>query len=333
MDVGRTRKTDKHLPRGVYRKHGAYWLARYEGGKKRWRRLAATYPEALQELARLEAPAGSAATVEELIRSYSAEELPGKAERTISGRVQQFREVVKVFGAMAPEDIEPAHVWRYWRERGASEQARHEISALSALLTYARRIGARIAPNPCFGLQLPGSPPRRRYVTTEEYQAVRALAPPMIRYAMDLALYAGMDQSTIRRLERRHVTDEGLLFARGKTDVLQLVEWNEALREAVRGALALRPQLRRAVICNRRGEPYTLDGFQAQWQRVMRKVSKAGLARFHFHDIRAKSASDAGSDQEAADRLGHMDPALTRRVYRRQPKRAPALKIVDKPKE
>jgi len=37
-----------------------------------------------------------------------------------------------------------------------------------------------------------------------------------------------------------------------------------------------------------RGRPYNLDGFQAQWQRVMRKAIKAGVERFHIHDLRAK---------------------------------------------
>ena len=51
--------------------------------------------------------------------------------------------------------------------------------------------------------------------------------------------------------------------------------------------------------------------------------------RFTFHDLRAKSASDSASDQDAADRLGHGDVKLTRDTYRRLPRRAAALKILD----
>jgi hypothetical protein len=36
----------------------------------------------------------------------------------------------------------------------------------------------------------------------------------------------------------------------------------------------------------------------------------------HFHDLRAKSASEAETDQAAADRLGH---DVTQRVYRQLP--------------
>ncbi len=131
--------------------------------------------------------------------------------------------------------------------------------------------------------------------------------------------------------ERRHLTDRGIEFTRpklaGRDPTPQLIEWSEQLRACVRNLLNLRPQVRQYLVCNRRGRPYTLDGFQAQWQRVMRKAKAAGLVeRFRFHDLRAKSASDAASDQDAADRLGHADPTFTRRVYRRLPRVAKPLK-------
>ena len=92
-----------------------------------------------------------------------------------------------------------------------------------------------------------------------------------------------------------------------------------------------RPQLRRFLICNRKGGKYTLDGFQSQWRRALERAVKAGLKQtFRFHDLRAKSASDAKSDQEAADRLGHGDVELTREVYRRLPREAEALSILDR---
>jgi hypothetical protein len=54
-------------------------------------------------------------------------------------------------------------------------------------------------------------------VLDEEFLLVRKLAQPMIGCAMDLALLAGLDEGTIRQLERRHLADEGILFERSKT--------------------------------------------------------------------------------------------------------------------
>jgi integrase len=329
--VGRRRKHDRHLPERVYLHHGAYFYVNPLGV---WKRLAVDYSEALRALAGLLASAAPGSTIEQLVAKYDVEELTSKAEKTRKGRRQEFKMIVKVFGKMSAEAIEPHHVWTYWKRRGCIEQARHEIRALSALLTFARRMGARTRPNPCFGLQLPQSQPRERYVTDEEFLLVRDLAQPMVGYAMDLALLGGFDEATIRTLERRNLTEEGIAFERGKTFAKtgerQLREWNEELRLTVNAILRERPQLRRVLICNRKGRAYTPDGFQSQWQRLMGRAMKAGLKeRFHFHDLRAKSASDATTDQEASDRLSHASVATTRKWYRRLPRRAPALKIIE----
>jgi integrase len=331
MPVGRRRTSNQHLPRGVYRKHGAYYLVRNEGDRKRWTRLGAEYPEALAQLARIMAGTAAPLSVEALIARYEVDELPRLADRHRRNRQADLRRLAKTFGHMPPAAITPAMVTEYWRRSGESEGTRHRIRSLSALLTFGRQIGAMNGPNPCYGLHLPRAAPRRRYVSDAELEIVRSVAAPMMRGAIDLAVLAGMDGATIRGLERRHLTDRGIEFTRpklaGRDPTPQLIEWSEQLRACVRDLLALRPQVRQYLVCNRRGRPYTLDGFQAQWQRVMRKAKKAGLAeRFRFHDLRAKSASDAASDQDAADRLGHADATLTRRVYRRLPRVAKPLK-------
>jgi hypothetical protein len=49
---------------------------------------------------------------------------------------------------------------------------------------------------------------------------------------------------------------------------------------------------------------------------------------FTFHDLRAKSGSDAEDVQEANDRLAHDDMRTTQVVYRRKPRRArPGRKV------
>lgn len=325
--MGRTRKTNRHLPRGVYYHHGAYWFGRYENGRKRWTRLAADYPEALAKFSQLLQGAAAELNMSALIARYQLEELPRKALTSQQREKYRLPILAKVFGEMRPEDIEPHHVWQYWRERGETVGARHEIRLLSCILTFGRRIGALTKPNPCYGLRLPDEPRRERYVTDAEFLAVRALAPKMVAYAMDLALLCGMDRSTILSLERRNITSEGIEFTRRKTGERQLIRWNDDLRETVDAILREPPRLRAALICTRNGRPYTADGFKTLWHRTMEAAVAQGIERFHFHDLRAKSASDADSDQAAADRLGHQSAALTRRVYRRLPRQAEPAKL------
>lgn len=328
MPVGRTRRIDKHLPARVYLRHGAYYHVSKNG---KWTRLGTTYPEALTALGRLLDSTNPVSSVSALIARYEIDVVAKRNVEQQSHLRHLLKNVRAVFGEQRPDDIEPHDIWQYWLQRGETQMARHEIGALSAVMTHGRRIGAVSGANPCHGLKLPKARARERYVTDAEFLLVRSVAPPMVAHAMNLALACGMDRSTILGLERRNLTDRGIEFVRRKTGERQLIEWTAELREIVDAIKAERPQLRQALVCNRRGRCYTPRGFGALWQDTMARALKAGLAeRFHFHDLRAKSASDSESDQAAADRLGHRDVALTRRVYRRLPRVAAPLKILDK---
>ena len=57
-------------------------------------------------------------------------------------------------------------------------------------------------------------------------------------------------------------------------------------------------------------------------------TGRGRLSPFTFHDLRAKSGSDAEDVQEANDRLAHDDLRTTEVVYRRKPRRArPGRKV------
>lgn len=326
-EVGAKRTRDFDLPKRVYRKNGAFW---YVDADNKWHRLAPLddYAAMLKALGVLLSDA-PAETIETLWASYQHHVLPKLAEKTQSGRRNDMKKPLVFFGKMRPKDVEPHHIWTFWRERGETEQARHEIRAVSALLTYARQTGARATDNPCYNLKLPGAKPRTLYVDDDWFYAVRDRAPTMIGYAMDLAWCAGLDKATIISLERRHVVPTGLEVDRQKTGKPQLIE-GEDLVTILKQALGENPQLRRFVICRRDGKAFSSSGFSTAWERLMVKCVKAGIERFHFHDLRAKSGSDAESDKEAQERLGHADEQVTRRHYRRLPQRSKALRILDK---
>jgi integrase len=314
----------------MYQKRGAYYFV---GQDNIWQPLGRDYPEALKKYAAILAGNAPGHTIELLWAKYQVEVLPNLAKKTQSGRRNDMTKPLEVFGQMNPQDVEPHHIWTYWRERGETEQARHEIRAFSALMTYARQSGARKGPensNPCFKLGLPGAKARDLYVTDAAFYAVRDVAPTMLGYAMDLAWCAGLDSGTIRLLEWRNVTKTGLLFERGKTQKLQQIDGDD-LVTILRQLRQQRPQVRRSIICARNGRPYTADGFQSAWQDAMAKAIKLKRLkpedRYHFHDIRAKGGSEADSDEAAADLLGHADKRVTRKHYRRLPQRSQAIQI------
>jgi len=331
-EVGRKRTRDFDLPKRVYRKNGSFW---YVDRCNEWHKLAPLddYAEMLKVLGALLSKDEPLNTIELLWASYQTNALPKLAEKTQSGRRNDMKKPLEVFGKTDPQDIEPHHIWTYWRERGETEQARHEIKAISALLTYARQVGARKGQensNPCYDLKLPGAKARDLYVTDAMFFAIRDIAPTMLGYAMDLAWCAGLDSGTIRRLEWRNVTKTGLLFERGKTRKLQQID-GEDLVSILRKLRQERPQVRRSIICARNGKAYTADGFQSAWQDAIAKAVRLGRLnpedKYHFHDLRAKGASEAESDEAASDLLGHGDVQVTRKHYRRLPQRSQAIQI------
>jgi integrase len=153
--------------------------------------------------------------------------------------------------------------------------------------------------------------------------------PVMIQCAMDLAVLTGLRPGDLLRLTRGNLMDDGIEIETSKTGKRILIEWSEALRSAVKRALAEAPQVRQPIVCNLQGKAYTVDGFNTIFYRRMSALVKkpdSGLVeRFQFRDLRAKSASD-DTVEAASKRLGHADPKITERVYRRKAERAKPLR-------
>jgi integrase len=219
------------------------------------------------------------------------------------------------------------HVCQYRDKRGAKTPtaANRELEVLAHVFRYAVEWGV-IEQNPCREVRKLRLPKRRRYVEDWEYNAVYEIASPMMRVAMDLAILTGLRRGDLLRLSRDDLKDDGILVQTAKTGVPLLIEWSDELRAVVDQAKHLPPQVRRTLIANQLGKPYTGDGFDSNWQSTMKRaLRKTELKeRFRFNDLRAKSASD-DSLEAATQRLGHMDSQTTQRWYRRKPARVKPL--------
>lgn len=322
--MGRRRKFDKHLPRRMYLRRGSYYFASPTG---RWYPLGKEYALAMAEYGRLTGPHQPCRTVGDVIARYRIDVLPHKAKSTQKEQARQLTRLCEVFGDMLPDDITVQHVYRYMDARSQfPTAARHEVSLLGHVFVKAIRWGAATK-NPAHGIEKPRSQPRDRYVADQEFTAVRRLAIPSLQIAMDLALLTGLRRGDLLSLTRDSLTDEGLLVKSQKTGKALLFEYSPELLEVLKRAKKLPPQLPgHYLIRTREGKPYSPSGFAANWQRLMRKAQKNGIEKFTFHDIRAKSASDSASLQEASERLGHTSMAITDRVYMRVPHRVKPLK-------
>jgi integrase len=301
----------------VYLKHGGYW---YVDRLNKWHKLGVDYSAALNRYAGL-VDDTETNTVNGLITKYIAKVFPKLSPATRKSRLRDFKNVRKVFGEMLPATVKPSDAWTHFENRGSHQGARHEIRALSAVLGWGVKWGA-LDVNPLHDIGFPTFKPRDRYVTDEEFLKVRAVAHPMVRIAMNIALITGSRQTDILKLDRKQVAAGVLKVQQSKTKKKVFFPVAGSLEENITAALAMPPQVRQFVIVNRKGKPYTESGFQTQWKRAMTKAYPNLEDRFMFRDLRAKSISDADTLEEARIRAGHADSRITQEVYRRLPELA-----------
>lgn len=310
--MGRTRTKNKHLPRHMQHKHGAYYHVATVSGKLRWLRLSDNYGEALRKWAELEgAELDQRWTVGMALAHYLQVSEKRLRPATLANYAEGAKKLIPVFGTMAIEDLRRDHVYRYMVERG-NVAANRERALLSAVYTHLLNSGLMRGENPAAGLRFRNEEKvGKRYVTDDEFRALLAAASIRMRPLLRLAYLTGMRQSDILALELTNATEQGIAYIESKTQNERLIGWSDELREAWRAAAGARIG-KVPLFLARGGDAFTPSGFKASWRRV--KI-RAGLKDVKFHDLRRKTGSDA-EEGHAQELLGHADGRITKRHYR-----------------
>lgn len=292
------------IPRGVYARNGRY----YRVHRNRWialtrvdEGLRALYA-ALRDVPLEKRPE----TVGELLPIYLASSELEPVTRREYQRIVDSR-LMHHFGRAPIGAVRPSQVAAYLEKRrkdGAGVMGNRERAVLSSAYEFALR-QQWVESNPCLGVRRNKERRRQRYVEDAEFLAAFEVAPEPLQDVLALALLTGSRQGDLRALKRSDLTPEGIVIVEGKTlnttGKTRLVAWSDGLRFFVRRALerqaviAAKPadprrhrQRREAsefVLTNRFGDPWTVAALQTAFKRL--KVD------WHFHDIRAKSASDS----------------------------------------
>ncbi len=317
--MGRKRKHNKHLPPKVYHRGKSYYFVDHAGT---WHRLGRSLAEMYRSYAGL-LENRPILTMGDLFDRYMIEVAPNKAPRTLRDNTYEMKFLRAALAEMDPVQFKPRHGYAYYnaRKQKSLKRSLAEMALLSHVFTKAIEWGV-VDDNPCRLVRKERPKPRRRYVTDVEYEAAYAAMPPMIQCAMNLAVLTALRPGDLLRLERSNVTEAGLEIHTRKTDKHLIIQWSDELRGVVDQALELPPRFRQPIICNRQGRAYTVDGLNSIWYRRIRKAihdeDNPLEEPFQFRDLRAKSASD-DTAEAASQRLGHADPAVTERIYRRRP--------------
>lgn len=261
-------------------------------------------------------------TIGEAFDRYRLECLSNLGARTQRDYVRHLNFLESYFGrGRELGSVKPRDVGRFLDVPTGKQHRNKQAAVLSAV--FGKCVGKWYAEgcdaNPCANVERHESKPRTRYITDDEFHAVRSLAPFNVQLAMDFALLTGQRQGDILDLTWLNVFPTHIDVTQGKTGKHLGIRITPALEEVLQRAREYKPFIgpRLYVIRARNGEPYTHEGFRALWQRVMNEAMKLGAirTRYTFHDLRAKCASDKKNLQGASELLGHSDQGLTRRIY------------------
>lgn len=282
-------------------------------------------------------------TLKHLVELYLASpHFKGLAKNTQADYRNCSAKVLEVFGQMRPDTITAPHVRKYMDIRGehSPTRANRERSFIRAVYAWGYERG-HVTKNPTDGVRTFKEPPRDRYVTDDEYQAVYELANPAIQVAMEIAYLCAAREGDVLKLEFGRngqteplpgqtavVLDKGIYIAQGKTGKRQVKLWTPRLRKAVDRARKLHtrrklPVVSRWVVHNKQGQPYTKDGFKALWRKAMLKWlgedarSSSNPKWFTFHDLKAKAITDYRGDKQRFS--GNASKRTMERVYNRLP--------------
>lgn len=292
--MGRRRQHDFDLPPHMHRRRGRYYYGRNQLA------LGADFATALRRYAELHTGASAPGTFTETATEYERQELPRKARKTQAEYQRQLATLVRVFGAMRLEAIQPRDVADYMALRPAIAATR-EKALLSAVFNFGRARGFTSAPNPCAGIR--GTKSRRdRYVTHAELADACARADPTLAAFLELCYLTGQRPGDVVRMRRADVQDGALCVAQAKTGAKVRIAVVGPLQDVL-ARLTSGPVASVFLVCDRRGQPLTLA--------AMRKRFDALGCDWQIRDLRAKAASDSETSRAAQVLLGHAAASTT----------------------
>lgn len=304
----RPRKKDKHLPRSVYHRHGAYWLVK----QGKWTRLGADLPSALAAYGRAIAP--TKGNMDAIVDAFIASRKDVAKNTSDQYEIAGYK-IKEMLTDLAPHDVLPRHVAQLKLNLAATpNMANRVLSVLRMVFDFAMEKQI-VDSNPAVGIKRFKVGERDRLITQDEYSRIYAVAPPRLQVIMDLCYLTGQRISDVLNIRYSDISDEGIAFKQQKTGAKLLVQWTPELRAVVETAKALHGNVRALTLLhNRMGKAPDYSTTHEQWTLACKA---AGVVDANLHDLRAMSGTAAEAQGlDPTKLLGHTTAAQTKRYLR-----------------
>jgi integrase len=304
-------KRDRHLPAGMYFKHGRHWLVR----RNKWHPLPVDLGPALAEYARLlNAPrAGMDESIDQALANAKAR---GLAENTLTQYASIAPRLKHIFAEFTPADVRPVHVRKMLNAMADTPNMANRFRNLLVLALQAAVDAGEIDRNPAKEVEPLREAKRDRYITDEEFARIYDAAPPVVQIFMGLAYLTGQRIGDVLGIKHADLLEQGIAFRQQKTDARLIIAWTPELRAIVQRAKDLRQVRGFWLLCKRNGKPYSYKGMRDAFDRA---TIKASVADATPHDLRAKSGTDAKKQGlNPTLLLGHSSERQTKRYIRQR---------------
>lgn len=305
----RPRKKDRHLPKYVHHRHGAYYLVI----KGKYELLGHDLTTALAEYSQRFAPAADG--MSGLIDQALAAMRPRLAKTTWHQYQIAANKLKHMLGHFTPQQLLPRHVAQLKiKLADTPSMCNRCLSVLRLVFDYAVE-NQLVDSNPAASIKRYHEQKRRRLISMDEFKKLHAKAVPRLQVIMDLLYLTGQRVNDVLAIKRSDLLEEGIYFEQDKTEARLIVGWSPELRAVVARAQALAGKVQGfTLLQGRHGKPVDYKTTYEQWVKLCKEE---GVEDADLRDIRAMSATAImaqGGDATAL--LGHTSKAMTQRYLR-----------------
>jgi len=297
------------LPAKMHFKHGAYYYVH----QNKWTKLSRDYPEALRKYSSMVSSVGVG--MESLLDRFLLRQTGEVATSTLAVNRNAVKRLKTIFAEFSPEQVQPKHIFALRNEYKAKPAwANRFLYVLKGAFNLAIEEGLIVA-NPVRDVTNLKEKKRDRYITTEEFNAIREQANESMKAIMDVAYLTGQRIGDVLAIKLKDLREDGIYFRQSKTGTELIVGWSPELRKAVADAKQIHASVKGfSLFRTRQGNQLAYRTVHDFWNNAR---LKAGLVDCRIHDLRAKAGTDArkqGQDSKAL--LGHKSDSSHNRYIR-----------------
>ena len=287
--MGRQRASakTKKLPPRFHPKNGKYWHVS-KGKKRNWTDLGSDVTKALLAYKSLDGGQPAKESVCDEIDAFLGTYPKGTTLTNYKSRAKRLK---KVFGHLHPDAITSADIGKYLDNHPYPHSANEEIKLLRLVYKRAVRHG-KAKYNPCIGVDMLKLPKRDKLITDSEWHIVYAAMPEWIQCMMDIAYITSLREGDLLALKDEDADHVDVVQI--KTGNKQRYQLTQVLEDALARARAVKRVPSEWLFPNDEGKRLTPNAFRQHWHRYKKDLP---VSDFHFHDIRARSLTDADSEE------------------------------------